>query len=72
MEKYLNTIFRNLRALEENRRVRVSRKCDHLARILKKESSAESSCIEWRKTIPENSLRETEVLKLRAHAGDWC
>ena len=42
MEKYLNMIFRNLRALEEIRRTRVSRiKCDQFKWIPKTESLAE-------------------------------
>ena len=42
MEKYLNMTFRNLRALEEIRRTRVSRiKCDQFGRIHKTESLAE-------------------------------
>ena len=39
MEKSLNTIFRNLRALEEIRRVRVSRECEGFKQVRNPETS---------------------------------
>lgn len=53
MEKYLNTIFGNLRALEEIRRTRVSRKCEKLRQISNTERSEPVFTKLTRETVPE-------------------
>ena len=53
MDKYLKTIFGNLRALEEIRRARVSRKCEKSRQVSNTERS-EPVCTKLiRETIPK-------------------
>ena len=55
MDKHLNTIFANLRALEEIRHARVSRKCEKSRRISSTQRS-EPVCKElMRETIPKKN-----------------
>lgn len=61
MKRYLDTIFCNLRALEEIRRARVSRRCNQLGKIPNTESLAEPAGVEFRETIPGKFWRETDV-----------
>lgn len=58
MDKHLNTIFGNLRALEEIRHARVSRKCEK-SRQASKTQRSEPVCKElMRETAPKKSVTE--------------
>lgn len=69
MEKCLNSIFRNLRALEEIRRVRVPQRCEEVKKELQKKLLTQLVRLAQVTTVHKSSAVKNERDKIGLHGA---